>query len=572
VIAWVALAGFQPLPFSPPLPLDVQDLLWLADKGPVRIRLHATINGQPYQKSWEEFLSRLFAYADVKGDKSLTKDEAERLPQPQVLLQMLRGQFFFIPPNSHINAPFDQLDANKDGKVTLEEMKSYYRRSGFAPMQIDPDPDPSLAQTLTDALFKHLDRDKDGKLSREELQNAETVLLRLDLNEDEKVSFGELIPGFDSGFGRRFGPPGGATPKVPLVVINHQEPLKKQAAAIVAHYDKDKDGSLSPNEIGFDKAMFDALDANNDGKLDANELARWLGQGPDLELTMPLLGPKVPREFIPLAMAFFPPVKEPALAICPPSGHRAVPLSSLASKRDDNVLVLTMDKTLVHFTADRNSLRRFFQFKEIITEEFKSALRNKKTYLEKKETNRLRLLRGLFPVLDRDGDGKLTELELNAFLNLLSSGQSCYLAIALSDQGACLFDLLDTNHDRHLGLRELRGAWKSVAVWDADHDGVLSKQEVPRLLRVRLSAGTASRFRVFDDDDETMKPVASRSSSGPIWFRKMDVNGDGDVSRREWLGSEEDFRRIDTDGDGLISLEEAIRADDWMRKKVQTGR
>ena len=57
---------------------------------------------------------------------------------------------------------------------------------------------------------------------------------------------------------------------------------------------------------------------------------------------------------------------------------------------------------------------------------------------------------------------------------------------------------------------------------------------------------------------------------GPLWFRKADVNGDGDVSRREWLGTEEDFRRIDTDG--LISLEEAIKADEWFRKKLQPGK
>ena len=54
---------------------------------------------------------------------------------------------------------------------------------------------------------------------------------------------------------------------------------------------------------------------------------------------------------------------------------------------------------------------------------------------------------------------------------------------------------------------------------------------------------------------------------GPLWFRKMDVNGDGDVSEREFLGSREDFRRIDLDGDGLISVEEAEKAEEWFRQK-----
>ena len=44
----------------------------------------------------------------------------------------------------------------------------------------------------------------------------------------------------------------------------------------------------------------------------------------------------------------------------------------------------------------------------------------------------------------------------------------------------------------------------------------------------------------------------------PVWFRKMDRNNDGDISPREWLGTDEDFKAIDTDGDGLISIVEAI--------------
>ena len=52
---------------------------------------------------------------------------------------------------------------------------------------------------------------------------------------------------------------------------------------------------------------------------------------------------------------------------------------------------------------------------------------------------------------------------------------------------------------------------------------------------------------------------AQPAPKGPLWFRKMGRNNDGDVSFREWLGTEEEFRRIDTDGDGLISAEEAER-------------
>jgi Ca2+-binding EF-hand superfamily protein len=45
-----------------------------------------------------------------------------------------------------------------------------------------------------------------------------------------------------------------------------------------------------------------------------------------------------------------------------------------------------------------------------------------------------------------------------------------------------------------------------------------------------------------------------------VWFRKMDRNRDGDVSRKEFLFAAEEFRRLDRDGDGLISAAEAAKA------------
>jgi hypothetical protein len=46
----------------------------------------------------------------------------------------------------------------------------------------------------------------------------------------------------------------------------------------------------------------------------------------------------------------------------------------------------------------------------------------------------------------------------------------------------------------------------------------------------------------------------------------MDRNQDGDVSPREFIGSDEDFHKLDADGDGLISVTEALQFEKQSRK------
>jgi Ca2+-binding EF-hand superfamily protein len=55
--------------------------------------------------------------------------------------------------------------------------------------------------------------------------------------------------------------------------------------------------------------------------------------------------------------------------------------------------------------------------------------------------------------------------------------------------------------------------------------------------------------------------------AGPLWFRKMDRNGDGDVSRAEFLGTRAEFDALDADHDGLISRAEAEAFDRASRKE-----
>ncbi len=577
--ALVPVFGQKAVPPAPAAPggtanepagADLQTLVYMGEGRPVLVRMHVLIEGKPYSTAWDGFMKKLFDYEDVNGDGSLSKEEAAHVPTVQLMRTHYSGVIgiFENPGNM---APFAELDANKDGKVTLDEFKAYYKKTGFGSFQLRGAPGQGKSGVLTDTLFKYLDKNKDGKLSKEELSDAPDVLHRLDIDEDEMISQEELVPDNNPYAQAFFGGPdqnGAASPAFQLLAPG--EAPVRLAKALLDHFDKNKDGKLSRAESGFDEATFARLDTNKDGQLTANELEAWLTGPSDLELTVRLGG--------------LPAKKEPggilkAIAASGPTSNAAVDLTpgkdwplAKETKPQGEGLLFTHGIAQIEVKGDRNNqffgdgARNFYvqQFDELLKEK-------KRDYLEKKDVpsdGNAQFLRGLFALADRDNDGKLTRKELNSFFDTIGAGTSAFATLTIADHGAGLFELLDANRDGRLGVRELRTGWERVAPWAKATPGMISVKEVPRQYELTVRQGPPVDNRRFAVRVGGMaQPRPNNTGRGPVWFRKMDRNGDGDVSRREWLGSTEDFKKIDTDGDGLISAEEAEKADTWFREK-----
>src|SRR5262249_11123872 len=187
-----------------------------------------------------------------------------------------------------------------------------------------------------------------------------------------------------------------------------------------------------------------------------------------------------------------------------------------------------------------------YPFEQVYKMQFSQADRDSNGYIDENEAKQSPFFRETFRMMDADGDGKVTEKEMLAFFKKIEDVQAKAMvgctSMTVADQGRGLFDLMDTNHDGRLSVREMRNAVKLIDALDRDGDGQLGKNEIPRSYTLTVQQGfmgadalnaQAAIFSLFSGGP----PAAPRSTRGPRWFRQMDRNGDGDVSRREFLGS-----------------------------------
>jgi Ca2+-binding EF-hand superfamily protein len=539
-------------------------VVYLGERGPILIELDLRIDGQPLRARHRAFLDKVFAYLDRDGDGVLSRQEAAAAPTAATLTNPLTPFLGRRLPNQR------RLRPNEDGKVTRAEVAAYYRQTGLAAIQMSAPPTQNIrirlanagsdttAEQMTDRLFKLLDTDGDGKLSRKELEAAPAILGSLDVNEDEMISPAELM-GEAGGTGdyvpvlvaRR--PPPAASPR-PLHVVADGAEDEALAKVLLARYGKAGDKFVSAAALALSKEALAVLDRDRDGKLSLAELLRFGSKPADVMVTFRLANR----------------LGEPLMTLKSdrplPAGVRTKPI------RDGVSLQLGTTQLDLHSSGPitrrlpinvRNQLKTLFRRLD----------RDSKGYLEKKALGRGSPFSDTFDAMDRDRDGKVTEKELLAWFDQIESlrklaERSC-VTLVFSTEGKGLFDLLDADGDGRLSFRELRNAPKLLTTLNV-RDGKLARGQVPRHYRGGLVLGPSvdDPFgRVVVANPRLRRPVArSARARGPLWFQKMDRNRDGDVSRKEFLGTDAQFKEIDTDGDGLISAEEAEAYDARTRK------
>jgi Ca2+-binding EF-hand superfamily protein len=402
-----------------------------------------------------------------------------------------------------------------------------------------------------DALFDHFDRDGDGVLSAAEAGRVFPLPLpdggeaavdfkTLDADKDGKASRAEF---------REFYRAAGFTP---VVVVVRAAPPQTLALgdALFRHLDRDGDGTLTAAELRQAPALPRRLDEDEDEVLTAAEL---LGAGPvtlakAAGLTLGRAAPRTP----PVSVLRLPIGGRPSLG----ERGRAFDLSADGSRLRVPGGACTITVTAADAAAAFQTAKAFY------LSQFRAAGDGPHTKKVFEDDPAAQVLAGLFDTADRDGDGKLTRAELEAFLDLIERGVGCRVVVTVVDRGRNLFDRFDTNDDGRLDPGELTRAARDLP-GELAGEKPLARDAVPASYRLSVGRGPVGEsfgpvpFGVAGKPNAVGKLPAAR---GPRWFRAMDRNGDGFVSPQEFVGPPELFRKLDADGDGRISAAEAEAA------------
>lgn len=535
------------------LPVESHQVLYLADAGVVVMKLSIVIDGEGPKQCHEKFVDSLLKALDKNGDGVVTVDEARgRIPTPREAQQLQLGMG--TDPVAMDASP----DSNpKDGKITRGELLAYFKRLGLSPFSVQFQPrqaqaDPNtgaMANAATDTpLFDRLDTNSDKKLSKEELAKALDVLRKLDRDDDETISAAELQAGPTQAVPQnpRAANNNAAAAANPFVSLSGGESIQKLIRRVIDKYDSAdaaksgvsgttvKNQKLSPQELGLPEAAFKNYDVDGDGQLDFDEL----------------------RSFVTSAEPMFELTIDVSKGAVTATGSRAGDVLTTP----DGAAHLHLGTVQISLSATPEPAA--FNPELIVKPLFMFSDANANGYLEKEEAAQLTQLGTTFEDLDADKNGKLFLDEVTAYLQTRIDAARSRAVLTINEQGRTLFDILDADRDRRLAHREIRTAIDKLALWDKDQDGQLAETEVP--LQFQMVAARGSLPGLFGGPVNAGAMAAQGSfaerTAGPVWFRKMDKNRDGEVSRREFLGEVESFNALDLNHDGAVELNEAIQA------------
>jgi Ca2+-binding EF-hand superfamily protein len=377
-----------------------------------------------------------------------------------------------------------------------------------------------------------LDTDKDGVLSEKEIAAASDRLKSRDAD-DNDLLYSSEVSGTATARGayRSQVIRGGSVSRAnSLYYLIGPTVSSDQIHNVLTQIYKDSEGKVLAESFAQVSELFKALDKNKNGVLDKDEAGALNSVKPRMTLLMEFNqkeGGKLTANGV-VAKNNSTSVELPGIKIS---------ISASTAKPRVINYSQTAKSYMTRYDGDKNG------------------------YLEKKELagNFARQ----FETWDIDADGKVFEKEIAESYNLMQRPAQTQFRASVVNQGNPLFQTLDLSGDGRLSLREMRTAAKQVLKFDKNKDGRITANEIPQTIAITFSRGNASYSYVRTGSalsgGRTRQPAAKPNQ--PAWFTRMDRNGDGDITLKEFLGEKADFEKLDTNKDGFIEPSEVKKAE-----------
>ncbi|MCU0877858.1 MAG: hypothetical protein MUF06_08755 [Pirellulaceae bacterium] len=562
-------------------------IMILAPDGPVIVELRMSIDGQPHTGALDELVAEVLRLADTNGDGRPTWQEvveSKRFKYGQLGNVAIEGEY----GGKQVLEMYDQ---NRDGTVDAAELPRFLTRNAGSArsFSVRGTADHRVSAGRESPLWQLLDSDGDGALSEEELAEAEPRLWSRDSDDDEILSAAEL-----------------AAP--PSVMPGMAAPRRRRGPDAVKllgpHADWDSvrfelerayagARSLKPDSFPRHPELFALLDENGDGRLVKTEFPRLDTLPPHLVLAVEFgrrreeevgatevgesedgapedrksevgksevgeseVGESEVSESVNSKSADVapaqPPVRPPTIRLVSvdPSladgeatvdeigGRVTVPIAGTTLTVYLNDMALGGSETaraeqlLAQFDADKNGYLEASEVPENAVQQF-----------------------GAFEAVDADEDGKIYTPEIREYLVGQQAAQRAQIHAKVEDREDRLFALLDANHDERLDRREVAQAADGLQALATRRPGQITAGDLPEVLMLGLARGNAQNLdALFTPPPARVQTVAADL---PRWFRSMDANADGAISRREFIGPLAKFDELDANGDGLLEAAEA---------------
>lgn len=497
----------------------MHDMLLLLPTGPLHLRVMITSDGKSLEQSREDYLDRLVTMLDTDKDGKVSRDETGNHPLFTTSRRFQDNKFL---SSLRSKRPFTESELALAVDRAAGQLVTYRQNNSLAEQDL--------------SVFNVLDQDQSGLIDRAEMRLAASGIAERDSDFDQCITFDEFLSeGVETMDGVIVNainqePPGSVHAEL---LRNAAEPI--MPARLVRRYDSDRDAHLTAKELGWTDKRLAALDGDKDSRLSMQELAQLAAAKPDLVLSVDLND-----------------TSGKAMQVIEQSDDHEI------DARDDLVRIKRDSMMLGVSYRHRDPME---EATTNASDAFNAIDVDANGYLDRDEiVEHQRFERYLFDAMDKDGDDRVFANEMMDYVKEYTEPATTTCQVTLLDTGNGFFQMLDSNADGRISIRELRQCEKTL-LGVAAGEPEINPSRLTASYRIEIKRGGVSLFGRVDRPSAETPAALLAPPSGPIWFQRMDRNGDGDLTWDEFLGPRDIFHKLDVDRDDLIDKTEASNAD-----------